>query len=247
MTVWKRLLDIAVAICALAAVVPLLLIAAIGIKLTSAGPILYRAQRIGRDRRQLKIDRLPAQYMSERRQADRGGRAFTMYKLRTMRIQCSGAESPIAAMNDVRVFPFGAWLRQTKIDELPQLLNVIKGDMSLVGPRPEAPEIVRNHYTADDRKTLQVSPGLTSPGSIYYYTHCETMLAGDNVQDQYVRHLLPIKLALDRSYIRNASVVYDVRLILRTIVVVTARSLGRERFATPPELARADVPPPIPR
>ena len=70
-------------------------------------------------------------------------------------------------------------MRATKIDELPQLLNVIKGDMALVGPRPEAPEIVDRYYTADDIATLQVLPGLTSPGTLYYYTHCEAMLTGD--------------------------------------------------------------------
>ena len=107
-----------------------------------------------------------------------------MYKFRTMRVSANA--SSITAASDSRVFPFGAFLRATKIDELPQLVNVLKGDMSLVGPRPEAPEIVRDHYTADDLTTLQVPPGLTSPGSVYYYTHGESTLADDAAVDHYV-------------------------------------------------------------
>ena len=97
-------------------------------------------------------------------------------KLRTMHVHTERHhESDHGAERCARV-SFGAFLRAAKIDELPQLLNVIRGDMALVGPRPEAPEIVRSHYRPDDLKTLQVLPGLTSPGSLYYYTHCEALL-----------------------------------------------------------------------
>jgi lipopolysaccharide/colanic/teichoic acid biosynthesis glycosyltransferase len=122
---------------------------------------------------------------------------------------------------------------------LPQLLNVIKGEMALVGPRPEAPEIVRHHYAKEDLHTLQVLPGLTSPGTLYYYTHCEEMLAGDAAGEIYVQSLLPIKLALDRVYIRKATLWYDVKLIVRTIAVIVARLFGAQRFPDPPELAEA--------
>ena len=94
-----------------------------------------------------------------------------------------------------------AFLRATKIDELPQLINVLKGDMSLVGPRPEAPEIVRRHYTPDDLITLQVSPGVTSPGTVYYYTHGESTLAADRSSTTTSSASLPVKLALDRVYL----------------------------------------------
>ena len=153
-----------------------------------------------------------------------------MYKFRTMRVATGGVASPITALNDSRVFPFGAFLRATKIDELPQLINVLKGDMSLVGPRPEAPEIVRRHYTPEDLTTLQVPPGITSPGTVYYYTHCESTLVPDSVVDEYVQRVLPAKLALDRVYITRPTVVYDVRLIVRTIVAVVGRVLGRRWF-----------------
>jgi lipopolysaccharide/colanic/teichoic acid biosynthesis glycosyltransferase len=136
------------------------------------------------------------------------------------------------------VFPFGALLRATKIDELPQLFNVIRGDMALVGPRPEDPEIVRRHYRADDLETLQVLPGLTSPGSLYYYTHCEGVLRDEDATQFYTERVLPLKLAIDRVYIRNATRLYDLRVILRTIGIVVARVLGRQRFPDPPEIAK---------
>jgi lipopolysaccharide/colanic/teichoic acid biosynthesis glycosyltransferase len=237
----KRVLDASIALCALIAVSPLLLVAAIGIKLTSPGPIFYRAQRIARDRRRWPSNARAVVHVSERRQTAYRGREFTIYKFRTMRVNASGPAAPITAWKDSRVFPFGAWLRATKIDELPQLLNVIKGDMALVGPRPEAPEIVRCHYTQDDLETLQILPGLTSPGTVYYYTHCEAILASDLVVEQYVQRLLPLKLALDRVYIRHATVLYDLRVILRTITVIVRRILGNQRFPDPPELAEVDV------
>ena len=165
-----------------------------------------------------------------------------MYKFRTMRLDTADQTKPITALNDSRVFPFGAFLRATKIDELPQLINVLKGDMTLVGPRPEAPEIVRSYYTSDDLTTLQVPPGLTSPGTVYYYTHGESKLTTEtSVVEEYVQHLLPAKLALDRAYMKRPTVLYDIRVILRTIVTIVSRGLGRRWFPDPPELAESNV------
>jgi lipopolysaccharide/colanic/teichoic acid biosynthesis glycosyltransferase len=241
----KRLFDLVIASAALVVASPFLLVAAIGIKLTSPGPVFYRARRIAWDRRLMQSDRrAKARNLDRRRQDGYHGREFTMYKFRTMHVG-SNTGSSITARNDSRVFPFGAWLRATKIDELPQLLNVIKGDMALVGPRPEAPEIVRSHYTPDDLTTLQISPGLTSPGTVYYYSHCEPMLATGKVVDEYVERLLPVKLALDRIYIKHPTVLYDIRLILRTIVTIVAHTLGRRSFHDPPELAEATLKPPV--
>jgi len=219
----KRLFDALLALCALVAVSPLLLVAAVGIRLTTKGPILYRARRTG--------------YR---------GREFTLYKLRTMRVDASSTAGPITARNDSRVFPFGAWLRATKVDELPQLVNVLRGEMAIVGPRPEAPEMVRRYYTTDDLETLQVLPGLTSPGSLYYYTHCESALASDDVTRLYAEQLLPRKLAMDRVYIANATFLYDVRVMLRTIAVIAARGLGRRQFPEPPEMAQIHLRPDAP-
>jgi len=239
----KRLFDAVIAFVVLVAVSPLLLVAAVGIKMTTRGPILYRAQRIGRDRRRNRTDRRSVSRISERRRADDYyGREFTMYKFRTMRVS-AGDGSPITAHDDSRVYPLGRFLRATKIDELPQLFNVLKGDMTIVGPRPEAPEIVRRHYGQDDLITLLVAPGITSPGTVYYYTHCESKLMADGAVDQYVGELLPAKLALDRVYLKRATLLYDVRIILRTVAGIIARTLGTTGwFPDPPELRELSDP-----
>ena len=217
----KRTLDLALATLALIAALPLLAVAAVGIRLSSPGPILYRATRVGR-----------------------GGRPFTMYKLRTMHVNHATvggkvATSAITAKDDPRVFRVGAVLRQTKIDELPQLFNVLSGDMSLVGPRPEDPRFVERNYTTTHLATLDVRPGLTSPGSVWYYTSAEDDLSSEDPERHYVEHVLPLKLALDLVYVRRVSWYYDLALIGRTIRVLTALSLGHRRFADPPEMYAA--------
>jgi lipopolysaccharide/colanic/teichoic acid biosynthesis glycosyltransferase len=236
----KRLFDICIAAVALIVLAPFLLIAAIGIRLTSPGPILYRARRIGRDRRR-RVCGVPAMMADRRRAGGYGGREFIMYKFRTMRVVTGGSGALITAARDSRVFPFGTLLRATKIDELPQLVNVLKGEMSLVGPRPEDPEIVRVHYQPEDLQTLQVPPGLTSPGTIYYYTRCEAMLDADSLMEHYLQRVMPLKLALDRVYISRASLSYDVRLMWRTLAAMLAM-IGRTGcYPQTPELA--EIPP----
>ena len=217
----KRAFDLVVATLALFAALPLLLAAALGIRLTSPGPVLYRATRVGR-----------------------GNRPFTMFKLRTMHVHRPAAagkvaDSAITAKDDPRVFPLGALLRRTKVDELPQLLNVILGDMSLVGPRPEDPRFVAANYTPADLTTLDVRPGLTSPGSVWYYTSAEDELTSDDPERHYVERVLPLKLALDRVYVHEVSVGYDIALIARTVRVLAALLLGSRRFAEPPEMPAA--------
>ena len=212
----RRLVDIALASVALLVAAPLLALAAVGIHLASSGPTLYRAARVGRH-----------------------GRVFTMFKLRTMHVDQGRSPSSITAHADPRVFRFGAWLRASKIDELPELFNVIRGDMSIVGPRPEVPGIVQQHYTPLQRRTLDVRPGLASPGSIYNYTHGEALLTPDDPERHYVERLLPVKLALDLVYLRHASWRYDARVVGRTLWTVAGTVLGRHRFPDPPEMAAA--------
>lgn len=153
-----RPLDVAAAAVALLPAAPLCLVAAAGIWLCDGRPVLYESRRVGR-----------------------GGAAFTMYKFRTMRCAGRGVRTNggglITAARDSRVFAFGAWLRRWKIDELPQLVNVLRGDMAIIGPRPEDPVIVERFYTPLARETLAVRPGLASPGSIYNFTHGERQLA----------------------------------------------------------------------
>src|SRR5437660_7115037 len=211
----NRPLDLALGLLGVALAAPLLAAAAVGIRLSSPGPVLYRARRVGRN-----------------------GAAFTMYKLRTMHVR-EGPGSAIAGRNDPRVFPFGAWLRRTKIDEIPQLFNVVRGDMSLVGPRPEDPAIVQRHYWPVHRETLTVRPGLASPGSIYNYTHGQRLLSSGQPERDYVDRLLPLKLALDVVYVRRASLRYDLMIVGRALWAIASMAVGRRSFPDPPELAAA--------
>lgn len=212
----KRCLDVVLAAVALILASPILVLAAIGIRLSSPGPILYRARLIGRD-----------------------GRAFTMYKLRTMHVDHRGFDSIITAAVDPRVFRFGVWLRRVKIDEFPQLINILRGDMSIVGPRPENARIVERYYRPEHRALLRVRPGLTSPGTLYDYTHGEDLVGSRDPERAYAERLLPIRLAMDQLYIQRASLGYDAALVARTVGIIAATALGRRRFGDPPELAEA--------
>jgi lipopolysaccharide/colanic/teichoic acid biosynthesis glycosyltransferase len=214
----KRLFDVACAAAALIVTAPLLAIAAIGIKLSDreGGPVLYRARRVG--------------YL---------GRPFTMYKFRTMRSNGTGRGARITGADDARITKFGRLLRATKIDELPQLFNVLRGDMAIVGPRPEDPAIVQQHYSSADLETLGVRPGLASPGSLYQFTAGDKLLAGGDPEARYVEKLLKTKLALDRVYIRHASMRRDFAIIGRTLWAIGATVAGKRRFPPPPEMPAA--------
>jgi lipopolysaccharide/colanic/teichoic acid biosynthesis glycosyltransferase len=212
----KRLIDVVGAGLGLVIVVPILALAAVAIRLASPGPVFYRARRAGV-----------------------GGRPFTMYKLRTMHRRPGQFGGPITGVDDPRVFPLGRLLRSTKIDELPQLVNVLRGEMSLIGPRPEDPELVARYYAPLHRETLAVRPGLTSPGSLYHDTHGDRVLAVGDPEARYVEWLLPVKLALDLTYVRRASLTYDLALVWRTLVTITGRLSGRRVFPEPPEMRDA--------
>jgi lipopolysaccharide/colanic/teichoic acid biosynthesis glycosyltransferase len=211
----KRLLDVGLAAVALIVLAPVLALAAVGIRLSSPGPIIYRGHLAGRY-----------------------GALFTMYKLRTMHVD-SGRGSPITGERDERVFPFGRLLRRLKIDELPQLVNVLRGDMSLVGPRPQHPDIVRRYYTPLYMETLRVRPGLASPGSLYDSACGEPILGSADPEHAYVERLLPVVLALDLVYLRHASLRYDLAIIGRTVAYLVAVLMGQRTFPDPPEMAAA--------
>jgi lipopolysaccharide/colanic/teichoic acid biosynthesis glycosyltransferase len=145
----------------------------------------------------------------------------------------------ITGVADARVTRVGSWLRKTKVDELPQLMNVLRGEMSLVGPRPEDPSIVTAHYRPAHWRTLDVRPGLVSPGSLYNYTHGESLLRGEQPESAYVERLLPLKLALELVYLDRRCFRYDLALVFRTALTILRIAAGRTRFADPPELAEA--------
>ena len=206
----RRLFDLLVGSIGLACAAPLLLGAAIAIKLTSRGPVLYHAVRIGKD-----------------------GVPFKMHKLRTMRVSGSDSPSVITSDHDARVYPFGGLLRRLKIDELPQLLNIVGGDMSVIGPRPEDPRIVTDHYTSEFWETLRVKPGLASPGSLYNYMHGQRLLAGESAESAYVTTVLPAKMKLDREYVANQSVLNDIRICLETVSTIGRYALGQRTHVDP--------------
>ncbi|HTI05320.1 MAG TPA: sugar transferase [Gemmatimonadales bacterium] len=214
----KRLFDVVCATVALVVTAPLIAIAAIGIKLSDRGPVFYRARRVG--------------YL---------GREFTMFKLRTMKHEEDGdaGGAVITGHGDERITTIGRFLRRSKIDELPQLFNVLRGDMAIVGPRPEDPAIVLEHYSTGDLETLGVRPGLASPGSIYQFTSGDKLLTGNDPEARYVDKLLKTKLALDRVYLRRASMRRDMEIIGRTLWAIGAVAAGRRKFAPPPEMTAA--------
>ncbi len=215
---FRRLFDLACATCLSVVAAPLVAMGAVAVKLSSPGPAFYQAPRVGQH-----------------------GTAFTMYKLRTMH-QRTTAGSSITAANDSRVFAAGRILRALKIDELPQLLNIISGDMSVVGPRPEAPDIVENHYTPAYWQSLAVKPGLTSPGSIFYYTHGEELLPEGSAEDVYVERLLPPKMKVDLEYLTRRTLLSDIGVVLQTASVLVQKALGRKHFSLPQCLTDSGLP-----
>lgn len=185
-------IDRAVAIVALIVLSPAFVLIALAIKLTSGSPVLHRASRVGLH-----------------------GRPFTLYKFRSMGTGTLGPA--ITAADDPRVTPIGKVLRLTKLDELPQLVNVALGEMAIVGPRPEDPRYVEN-YTAEQRRLLAVRPGITSPASIHYRHEEAVLAAADDPEDAYLSVVLPTKLAIDLEWMETRSPCSDLWVILRTIV-----------------------------
>jgi FlaA1/EpsC-like NDP-sugar epimerase/lipopolysaccharide/colanic/teichoic acid biosynthesis glycosyltransferase len=194
----KRCFDVGVSLLALIVLSPLLLLTAILVKLESPGPAFYRGTRLGRN-----------------------GRRFRIWKLRTMRSKVSGPA--ITAAGDPRVTRVGRWLRRTKLDELPQFINVLKGDMSLVGPRPEDPSFV-DISSADYRQLLSVRPGITSPASIAFADE-EMLLRPENVETTYREVLAPAKIAMELSYLRRQSFAVDLAVLFKTLALAFPRKL----------------------
>jgi lipopolysaccharide/colanic/teichoic acid biosynthesis glycosyltransferase len=188
----KRILDFVVTALGLIVASPLLLLLCLLIKLSDDGPIFYRAQRIGK-----------------------GGVPFSAYKFRTMVVDADKLGPAVTASGDSRVTPIGAFLRRTKLDELPQLLNVLSGEMSLVGPRPEDSRYVAL-YTPVQRQILAFVPGITSAASLAY-RHEEQMLTGADWETVYQQQVMPEKIAIDLAYMASANVITDLKLIFQTI------------------------------
>lgn len=190
----KRVFDLAAAFLGVLLLSPLFLAVALWVRVCDGSPVFFRQVRIGR-----------------------GGDPFRMLKFRTM---VPGAENRGALLTvgaDGRITPTGKWLRRWKIDELPQLFNVLGGTMSFVGPRPEVARYVAR-YTPEQRSVLDRMPGITDPASIRYRDESELLARAGDPEDYYVRVLLPEKIRLNLEYGERATVSADVRVILKTLI-----------------------------
>jgi len=217
--VGKRIFDVAVASIALVVLTPLFALLAVMVKLTSRGPIFYRQARVGRN-----------------------GRVFQLIKFRSMFVNTDREGLLITSAGDRRITPLGRILRGSKMDELPQFWNVICGDMSLVGPRPEVPLYV-DSYSAEQRQILTVRPGITDSASIAYRDE-EKVLAGKTDPDLYYREIvLPHKIELNHEYLKRLSFSYDLRLLFQTIAVVALPKLmARRLMRSSAEIPGAEIP-----
>ena len=203
----RRVLNVVIAAVSLVVAAPLMLVIALLIKLSSPGPVFYTQTRVGLDRRDPLDTRGDG-----RRQVDYGGKLFTIYKFRTMRPSTQAAAQVWASPNDSRITPIGSVLRKYRLDELPQLVNVLRGEMNIVGPRPEQPNIfmqLRGEIEGYEQRQ-RVLPGITGLAQVsHHYDSC--------VDD--VRR----KLSFDLEYIRRESAREDLRILLRTVPVMLFR------------------------
>ena len=196
----KRLFDLLVAAALLVLLAPLLLAVALAVRLDSPGPVLFRQQRVGRE-----------------------GKLFRIHKFRTMLVDAAQAGPAVTVGRDARITGVGHALRHYRLDELPQLLDVLLGDMSLVGPRPELPRFVA-HYPPELRaRVLAVRPGLTDPAALEHIDEATLLARAADPEREYVEVILPRKLQRQAEYAAHATLATDVIVLLRTLRVIVAR------------------------
>ena len=202
---FKRCFDLLFAVCFLVVFSPVYLISWLIIKITSPGLAIYKAERVGK-----------------------GGKLFKCYKFRSMRVD-SGKVRLTTLENDERIFPFGKFIRKAKIDEMPQMVNILKGQMSVVGPRPEDKENADKVYVGEYVHILDVKPGLTSTASLYDYTHGEKFEDETSYENEFM-------LKLELYYVNHRSFWYDIVLVLRTAWLIILKTCGKTSFEDPKEL-----------
>ncbi|MGD8817630.1 MAG: sugar transferase [Acidobacteriota bacterium] len=190
----KRLFDLLCAVAGLLVLALPLAVVAVVIKLHDGGAVLFRQQRVGR-----------------------GGEPFMLWKFRTMRENADKEGPSLTVGADPRITPIGAFLRRFKLDELPQLVNVVRGEMSLVGPRPEVPEYVAL-YAPEQRAVLDLMPGITDPASIEYRNESELLSRSEDPIETYVNEIMPDKIRMNLEYAARANVWTDFGVIVRTVV-----------------------------
>ena len=198
----KRLFDVLAAVLTLIAVLPVFVLIAIIVKLDSPGPVFFTQERIGRNF-------VP----------------FRIYKFRTMVKDAPARGAAITSCHDARITRSGRLLRRFKLDELPQLLNILEGTMSIVGPRPEVRKYV-DMYRADFETVLQVRPGLTDPASLRYCHEADLLGRSADPEMEYTTRILPDKIRLAKAYVEHPSLATDLGLIFRTMSSLAYRSEG---------------------
>lgn len=200
----KKAFDLLASLVGLILLSPLFVLIAIAIKVDSPGPVFFRGRRVGQD-----------------------GRLFDIYKFRTMVVDAARKGPGITAAGDPRITRAGRMLRRTKFDELPQLINVARGEMSLVGPRPEDPRYVAL-YTPEQRRVLRVRPGITSPAS-FRFRHEEELLHGEDWERVYREVVLPAKLQIELDYLEHRSIWHDLGVLVQTALALVPWCSDGER------------------
>jgi lipopolysaccharide/colanic/teichoic acid biosynthesis glycosyltransferase len=195
----KRSIDMLVSIFGLCLSAPIIGLAGLAIMLDSPGPILFRSRRVGKE-----------------------GREFNLLKLRTMTVVHDKGNLLVTSATDTRILRVGKFLRKTKIDELPQFWNVLRGDMSLIGPRPEAPKYAAR-YPKEFEEILKVRPGLSDRATLQFVDEESILASESNPEEFYIKMLLPKKIVLYLEYVRNPSLVEDCKILVETAVIVVQR------------------------
>ena len=192
----KRIFDFTVSLIGIVIISPILLVISILIKLDSKGPILFKQIRVGKN-----------------------GKPFKIFKFRTMVVDAEKKGMQITVGRDSRITKSGHILRKTKFDELPQLFNVLTGEMSFVGPRPEVPRYVEM-YDENQKNILKVRPGITDLASIEYRNENDLLAKSLDPEATYINEIMPKKIELNIEYLKNMSVLYDIKLIIGTITIL---------------------------
>ena len=198
---FKRIMDIICALMGIIGTSPLWIIGVVGIIISDPGPIFYMANRVGKD-----------------------NKTFKMFKFRSMRVDKKANENGFKADTN-RIFAFGEFIRRSKIDELPQLLNILFGDMSIVGPRPASVDQVKMVRAGKYGITSYILPGLTGPSALYDYIYGDSIID----EEEYKKKVLPTRLALDIEYVHNRSFIYDFYLISMTVISIIKTILNIEQ------------------
>lgn len=190
----KRVFDIAFSLTVLLLFLPFGLVISITILLSSKGGVFYKQTRIGKNKK-----------------------PFSLLKFRSMKIESDKKGKLTVGMNDKRITKIGVFIRKYKLDEVPQFINVIKGDMSIVGPRPEVKEYV-DLYNTEELKILNVKPGITDYASLEYFRENEVLAQSKNPEKTYIEEIMPKKIALNYKYLKNPTLSHDIEIILKTIL-----------------------------